>query len=215
MSRIPAQRGNLIKLTFSYKMFCFTLLYIFQRRGEWKKLVQLQPTAVSRVDIACCSSLSKTNISCLCWVNYSEKQNQRSHLFLSKDHMCICGGFLVSQKAEERSGGTLSTRSVAGTAVTLWQCDHCVTLQCWTQLMRGWGAGQLRWKQLLTLFHYETASLKKEGAADGEVFSCHSKLCCNRDPVPSRLGLPDSWAHSAAWLTERKTGVPWKHLIWL
>lgn len=63
-----------------------------------KKLIQLQPTAVSRVDIAYCSSLSKTNISCLCSVNYSEKQIKKNHLFLSKDHICMCGSFLVNRQ---------------------------------------------------------------------------------------------------------------------
>lgn len=136
--RIPSHRRNLVKLRFSYKMCIFTLVYIFQRRGEWKKLIQLQPTAVSRVGIGYCSSLSKTNISCLCWVNYSEKQNQKSHLFLSKDHVCICVVSWWTQKIEGRSHDRPSSCSVTGTeGVVLCQCDHCLNFQTWLRLMRG------------------------------------------------------------------------------
>lgn len=118
-------------------MCSFTLLYIFQRRGEWKKIIQLQPTAVSRVGIAYCSSLSKTNISCLCWVNYSEKQNQKSHLFLSKDHICICVVSWWTQKMEGRSHDRPSSCSVTGTGVFLCQHDHCLNFQTWLKLMGG------------------------------------------------------------------------------
>lgn len=116
----------------------YLTLHIPEERGM-KKLIQLQPTAVSRVDIAYCSSLSKTNISCLCSVNYSEKQIKKKIIYFSAKTTSAC--VVVSwwtDKTEGRSRGRLSPCSVAETeGVAQCQCDPCPNSQCCLKLRRG------------------------------------------------------------------------------
>lgn len=64
--------------------------------------------------------------------------------------------------------------------VALCQWDHCGS-QGWLKLVGKCRASLLR--QAL-LFHYETASPKKEGAADSKVLNYHGELCWRVSLVP-------------------------------